>query len=205
MVTPVSAAMFGTLDTFLEIYEPGTANKMWSAGPLLAEALVNHDPVNRFEIATFLLDEGADPAWRRSDGMTLGHVMLNHFYKEVISTDLQLFARLLDSGSDPNSMMTKRGTLIQDISRSYIDKSQVYDVVFAREGLDLFTMDRRGLSTYITAWKGHRTLPELWARVQQYIVDHALLIPEDQQDLPPLVDPRPLRRSSPQPSEGSAS
>lgn len=186
MLSVVEAAMVGTLEDVKGHYKPGDERKRFTGGPLLDTALGNSDPVNRFEIASFLLDVGADPAWydRRDGGNSLHH-LLNHVRGGFAETDMALLRRLLDGGADVNASTKRSGTPLQLVNR-YAGQGEtnvvaVYDVLFARDDLDLFSPGKYGHSTYSSAWKGREYYPVFWQRVQQYIADHGLQVPESEQ------------------------
>lgn len=180
------SASVGTLEEFKTYYQPGDALRRNGGGrTLLCEALGNTDAVNRFAIASFLLDEGADPTWRdRRAGGNLLHFLLNHVRAGFADTDMVLLQRLLDGGADVNESDKRVGTPLQ-LANRYAAEGEfnvlpVYDVLFACDDLDLFSPGRFGFSTYDTAWKGREYYPVFWQRVRQYVADHGLQVPESE-------------------------
>lgn len=176
----------GTLKEFLETYERGTPNGGNAAGgPLLHYALSNHEAANRAAISSLLLEEGADVTWQdRRDGTNLLHVLLTHVRSTFTDTDMALLHRLLDGGADVNASAKGFGTPLQ-LLRRYAGQGEtnvlpVYEVLFARDDLDLFNPGKYGHSTYSSAWKTRESKPILWQRVQQYIADHGLQVPDSE-------------------------
>lgn len=185
----LGAAKRGTLTELRSFYEPGDARREFSGGTtLLAQALGNPDPVRRREIASFLLDEGADATWTDPrQGSTLLHVLLGKYRDDVTPADGALLRRLLDAGADPDAVDRRWGTPLQTLHEKAVSWGETsagpyYDVLLGRDDLDLFRAGSFGLSTYTSAARTREQLPELWRRVQQYVADHGLQVPADQVD-----------------------
>lgn len=185
----LGAAKRGTLTELRSSYEPGDALREFSGGStLLSQALGNPDPTRRREIATFLLDEGADATWTDPrQGYTLLHVLLGKYRDDVTPPDATLLERLLDAGADLNAVDRRWGTPLQNLHEKAVTWGEAsaapyYDVLLGRDDLDLFRPGSFGLSTYTSAARTREQLPELWRRVQQYVADHGLQVPTDQAD-----------------------
>ena len=186
ITTIYEAAIGGTIEDFKEFYSPGSQNLAVEGGStLLSYVIAYNDPVNRAAIANFLLDEGADPTWQdHRDGLTYLHALFGWFAnKPVPQGDLVLAARLLDGGADVNAVDNVSGTPLQELTRRAVTHSEryagpIYDLLFSRDDLDLFVRNARGNSTYRLAWRERDILPQLWERVQRYVADHGLTVPE---------------------------
>lgn len=120
----------------------------------------------------------------RRDGTNLLHILLTHVRSTFTDTDMALLHRLLDGGADVNASAKRFGTPLQLVnqhaSQGEGNVLALYDVFFARPDLDLFSPGRYGFSTYDSAWKGREYFPILWQRVQQYIADHGLQVPDSE-------------------------
>lgn len=189
-ISVVGAAMSGTLGDFKEFHEPGTANVPTRSGEsILMIAVTNEDPVNRAAISNFLIDDGADVTWIDSGGRySLPQVLVSGMYpKEPIAvSDCELLARLMDEGADVNAVAKKGGTLVQDLVektmnlRSEQHMVPVYDVVFARDDLDLVKTGAFGRSSYRDVWLSRDDCPVLWGYVERFVADHGVVVPDEE-------------------------
>ena len=190
-MTLVGTAMAGTLEEFMEHYQPGDATRRFSGGrTLLATAMSNKDPVNRAAIANFLLDEGADPTWRDPDGGgNLLHTLFGRYRNNAQEVDLALLRRLLAGGADVNAVNKRWGTPLQTLLEQADHWGEenaehgYYPIMFDRPDLDLFVIGNFERSTYRTSWDFRDEAPVQWRLVQEYVADHGLQVPEPDRSL----------------------
>ncbi|MCL2849285.1 MAG: hypothetical protein FWE61_04485 [Micrococcales bacterium] len=186
----MGTAMNDTLERFMQFYEPGTANGLTPSGEhLLMIVLTDLDPDNRGSKANYLLDDGADPKWCTQSGLCPLHVLLDRIPGNVPCprSDVALLTRLLDGGADINAVDRKYGTPVQVLLDRAIRSTEehlgpVYEVVFGRPGLDLFRVGAYKKSSYRIAWQRRERLTEFWARIEQYVADHGLVVPDGEVD-----------------------
>jgi len=173
----VAAAMAGTLDDLQRLYTPGTANRlMFNGASLLSFAIADHNPVQRGEKARFLLDEGADATWRSIRyGYNLVHVLFGSMRGNapIPGSDLVLLVRLLEAGANPNDQDVQDGTPLQDLAARAITYSErslepVYQVMFSRDGLDLFQCRAFNHTLFELAFDYQELLPVLWGFTESY-------------------------------------
>lgn len=189
-MTLVDAAATGSLKEFKGFYKRGTANMYFDTGEsLLLLVVTDTDPVQRVEKANFLLDRGADASYcDPRDGMNVLHILAARYAgRDPISRgELDLLRRVLDAGADINQR-TRGGSPLMVVAESAIRSVSedrlvpVYEIFFARDGIDLFTHGKRPRSSVymlVSSLKSH--LPLFWGFVERYVVEHGLVVPEDQ-------------------------
>jgi len=184
LIEPVVAR--GTLEELRAVYEPGLV-RTWRASwgdTLLTTALGRHDKEGRIGISNFLLDDDADATYvdRRTGSSTLT-LLISRADLAAPAEDVALFRRLLDAGADINAVNKKYGTPVQRLSETLLNKDEslgvpFYDVIFAREDLDLFKIGAFKKSSYRSIELNKDYFPILWTRVQQYVREHGLVVPE---------------------------
>jgi len=189
-ISAVGAAMSGTLEDFKQFYVPGTANQPTRSGDsLVMIAVGNSAPENRFAIANYLIDDGADVTWTDPRGKySVLHVLVAQMVPKmsIATSDCDLLVRLMDEGADVNQVATKWGTVIQCLHAKTMNLLSeealvpVYDVVFARPDLDLFKTGSFGQSSYRTVWLWRDECPVLWERVERWLADHGVVAPEEE-------------------------
>jgi hypothetical protein len=190
-MTLVGTARGGTLEEFRQFYQPGDATRRFSGGDsLLSNAMSNKDPVHRAAIANFLLDEGADPTWRRpKDGGGLLHVLFGWYRNNAQEVDLALLRRLLVGGADVNAVNKRWGTPLQTLLEQTLQWGEdnavhgYLPIMLDRDDLDLFRIGNFKRSTYRTSWVLRERRPVQWSLVQKYVADHGVQIPESEQDV----------------------
>ena len=190
-MTLVGTARSGSLEEFLEYYQPGDVNRRFSGGEtLIAHAMSNKDAVNRAAIANFLLDGVADPTWRdRGTGGNVLHTLFGRYRNNAQEVDLALLRRLLAGGVDVNEVNKRWGTPLQTLmeqAAQWGEDNAVHGylpIMFARDDLDLFTIGQFKRPTYRTSWNFREVAPVQWGMVQKYVADHGLLVPESERDL----------------------
>jgi hypothetical protein len=196
LIEPVVAR--GSLDELKAVYVPGLArtwrpSSSWQSDTLLHVALGRHDKEGRIGISNFLLDDGADATYiRRRNGSThtLG-LLIDRADLAASAQDVALFRRLLDAGADINAVDKKYGTPVQWLGEKLMNVDEslgvpFYDVIFARVDLDLFKIGAGKKSSYRTAELDRDYFAKLnegqfsilWTRVQQYVREHGLVVPE---------------------------
>ncbi|MFD8977797.1 hypothetical protein [Streptomyces sp. NPDC059593] len=173
------AAETVSFDEFLDAYDSSQANSEVKGRSILMGALTNVDPRARSAIATRLLDDGAD-ATTTHGGVNALHALLGNA-RLAPELEAPLLRRLLDDGADVNAVAKRYGTPLQLLMSqfAYTDEALApfYDVLFARDDLDLLMIGAFGKSAYAMAVKSKRR-QGLRARMEQYVTLHGIEIPE---------------------------
>lgn len=169
-------AQTGSSDEFFELYESGMAST-WrdrTFGTLLECALTRSDVKSRVELATRLLDDGADASVVADDGGTTAHTLLDR-HDHIPQLEAPLLERLFDGGADLNRRVGAKnlGTPLKTLTRKFKFSDEflapLYDVFFSRDDLDLVTKDSRGISMLETIRRGGELRPKLLRRAEQYL------------------------------------
>lgn len=163
-------------EEFLDRYEPWMAASWRDSfgDPLLARALANHDPVTRVDLASRLLDDGADASAQYENGGTAAHMLLAqvHHNPEV---EAPLLERLFDGGADVNKVVrtkalgTPLNALVGKFKFSDEFFAPFYDVFFSRGDLDLQGEMMNGHSGMNILRKSAELRPELLRRAEEYL------------------------------------
>ena len=106
----------------------------------------------------------------------------------VTEADWALLRRLLDLGADVNAVDRRDGTILHETYRmTEENRSAAYDIIFARDNLDLFnSRTGAGHSVYGQASQGREVMfKSLWGYVERYVRDRSLVVPESEK-LPPI-------------------
>ncbi|MBI9114692.1 hypothetical protein [Sanguibacter suaedae] len=172
----ITAARRCSLDEFLRIYEPGSAQS-WVSGTgetLLHFALQNGEPANRVAIAMRLLDDNADAAALvPPEQYTTLHLLFAHNSHDF-QAEAPLLERLIAGGADVNMVAGRGwGTPLQALASlgKYSDDElePFYNVLFARPGLDLLRAGKSGRSTLESAKLLGPRRQNLAARMEDYL------------------------------------
>ena len=158
-------------DEFMSVYNASDASLI--ADKLLLRSLVNNDTTARIAIASQLLDDGADPAAEDADLTTL-HALLGRGLHDF-EAEVPLLKRLLDGGADINKVIRKFGTPLETIAEKFNFSDEtlapVYDVLFARDDLDLLKTSLHNRSVYANVQKWASRRAALVARMDEYLLD----------------------------------
>lgn len=159
-------------DEFMSVYNASDASSI--ADDLLLRSLANNDATARIAIASQLLDDGADPAAEFTNGVTTLHVLLGQGVHEF-EAEVPLLRRLLDGGADINKVIGKFGTPLETLAGQFRFSDEtlapVYDVLFARDDLDLLKTSLHDRSVYANVQKWVQRRPALVARMDEYLRD----------------------------------
>ena len=169
-------AQTGSVDEFLAAYDPGMASA-WrdrTFGTLLECALTRADVQSRVELATRLLDDGADASVLADDGGTTAHLLLAR-HDHIPQLEAPLLKRLFDGGADVNKVVgvkalgTPLNVLVGQFKFSDEFFAPFYDVFFARDDLDLVGEMMNGHSGMNILRKSGELRPELLRRAEEYL------------------------------------
>lgn len=174
----------GTLEEFLEVYEPGdaTAWRGYEDITLLHRAAGNVDPASRVAIASRLLDDGADAsAIAMREKFTVLH-MLFAASRHDFEAEAPLLERLLDAGADINHVAggnwgTPIQTLASNLKFSDDRLTPFYEVIFARPDLDLLKPGKKGRTDLDSARLLNFKRENLTARIEAYLHHHGREVP----------------------------
>ena len=98
-MTIYSAADMGTYEEFLKIFKEGDQNEISPSGrSLLFIALCNPKLEERYRIANFLINKGADVKIVTEDGMSLFFPLFSRCCKDIVKTTI-LCKILLEKGA----------------------------------------------------------------------------------------------------------
>ena len=130
-----------TLAQFKKIYDKRLLNETPKNGsPIIFCAMANQTPQNRYDIVSFLIDEGADLNGINEEGETLFHILFSR-PKHIMEQTVELTRILIDEGVDINQLDAKnRGAIQYLISHpKYTDEdfAPLYDVIFQKCTLEL--------------------------------------------------------------------
>lgn len=176
-----------SFDDFVEQFDvEELASRVEKGRTALFGALGNPSVTDRVKIANALLDAGVDATTISKDGhVNVFHVLFSG-YNHDDKLELPLVKRLVEAGADINCAARKFGTPAQMFLKGSTVKesnyAQVFDYWFTLDGLDLFKKNKAGYSTYRTFTNAANSSPvfaELKERIDQYIHDRDLTIPED--------------------------
>lgn len=168
---------------FLAQYDPSILTERDAVGrTVLLAALGNTDIDARLEIAGRLLDDGADAGAVMDGQVGTLHVLLGKRH-EKIDGEAALLTRLLEGGADPNLVSPKNGSPLQILNTQYAYSDEqlapFYDVLFARDDLDLLRPGAYRSTTFGLAVKARSKRPQLVERMETYLRDRGIPIPEE--------------------------
>jgi len=173
-VTTLFGAVTQSYGEFMSVYDATDASLI--ADELLLQSLGNNDVTARIAIAGQLLDDGADPAAQYQDGDCANtlHVLLGRGLHDF-EAEVPLLTRLLDGGADINKVIRKFGTPLETLAAQFKFSDETlapfYDVLFARDDLDLLQTSVHDRSVYANVQKWVRRRAALVVRVDEYLRD----------------------------------
>lgn len=162
-------AKLKTLKEFMDMYQKGDEKKIYDGKSLIFFSLANTDPVSRYEISNFLLENEVDVLNKNKEQETALHVLLGQREHDITKT-CELCVKLIKRGVDINAKDKNGQMAIQYITRmNKLDKdlSELYDIWFDEDNLDLTSRDVTGCTPLEYAEK----LPyraELIERMKKY-------------------------------------
>ena len=110
-MTIYSAADMGTYEEFLKLFKEGDQNKISSSGrSLLFIALCNTKSKERYKIANFLINKGADVKIITEDGMSMFFPLFSYGRRDIIKMTI-LCKTLLEKGADITTIYKKEKTV----------------------------------------------------------------------------------------------
>lgn len=169
-------AQTGSMEDFLAVYDAGMAST-WrdrTFGTLLECALTRSDVQSRVELATRLLDDGADASVLADDGGTTAHILMAR-HDHIPHLEAPLLERLFDGGADVNKVVrvkalgTPLNALIGQFKFSDEFFAPFYDVFFSRDDLDLVGEMMNGHSGMNILRKSGGLRPGLLRRAEEYL------------------------------------
>ncbi|MGN8025875.1 hypothetical protein [Microbacterium sp. 22242] len=167
------AARSGSFAEFRKAYKRGDAKKLFRGQSLVLHALTNEDPAARYEITTFLLDQGAPADGVGFEQENVFHVLFSRRALDPSQT-IELTRRLIGAGADPNRPDDRKRTPSEYLTQLALPLSaldQFYDLWFSQPGLDLVSPNVAGISALDSARKIGFT--PLIARMESYLDDNA--------------------------------
>ena len=160
-MTIYSAALMGTYEEFLKIFKEGDQNEISPSGrSLLFTALCNPKLEERYRIANFLINKGADVKVVSKDGATLFFELFLYGSEDIIKTTM-LCKTLLEKGADITPLYKPHKTVMFKNIFNYdlvpeIEMIPLYDLIFSQKGLKLLKKDKWGLTVLEFAKKGNK-------------------------------------------------
>jgi ankyrin repeat protein len=173
-VTTLYGVVSRSYAEFMSVY--GDSDASLIADELLLQSLGNNDVAARIAIADQLLDDGADPAAQYQDGDCANtlHVLLGRGLHDF-EAEVPLLTRLLDGGADINKVIRKFGTPLETLAAQFKFSDETlapfYDVLFARDDLDLLHTSVHGRSVYANVQKWVQRREALVARMDEHLCD----------------------------------
>jgi hypothetical protein len=172
-----SAAKSGSFEDFVAVYDPTVQRRSDQELTLLHRAMGNRHLDARVAIANHLLDQGADADARvEPEGYTALHILFGQTSHDF-DAEVPLVQRLLAGGTDVNAIAAKWGTAMQTLAGvlkfSDEELAPFYDVLFARDDLDLVTPAANGRSTLESTRLLAEGRTDLAARMDRYLAAHA--------------------------------
>ena len=149
-MTIYSAADMGTYEEFVKIFKEGDQNKISSSGrSLLFIALCNTNSKERYKIANFLINKGADVKIIREDGMSMFFPLFSYGRRDIIKMTI-LCKTLLEKGADITTIYKKEKTVsfkeLFNIGAPEMEMLPLYQLIFSQPGLPLLVKDKWGLT-----------------------------------------------------------
>lgn len=146
-----------TLAQFKEVYDKRLLNEMPKNGsPVIFCAMANQTPQNRYDIVSFLIDEGADLNGTNEEGETLFHILFSR-PNHIMEQTGELTQILIDAGVDINQLDAKNRVAIQHLIShpkfSDEELAPLYDVIFQNCTLELNIKNDWGYSPIELAQK----------------------------------------------------
>ena len=158
-----AAAEMGTYEDFIEMFEEGEQYKKNVIGwTLLRTALVNTKSEEKYKIANFLINKGADVKVVSKDGATLFFQLFGYGSDDIIKTTM-LCKALLEKGADITAIYKPHKTVMFKRIFTYnlvpeVEMIPLYDLIFSQEGLRLLKKDKWGLTVLEFAQRTKREI-----------------------------------------------
>ncbi len=161
-MTIYSAADMGTYEEFLKLFKEGDQNKISSSGrSLLFTVLCNPKLEERYKIANFLINKGADVKIVTEDGMSLFFPLFSRCCKDIVKTTI-LCKTLLEKGADITVMHKREKTVsfkeLFNIGTPEMEMLPLYQLIFSQPGLPLLAKDKWGLTVIEFARRFNRPI-----------------------------------------------
>ena len=161
-MTIYSAALMGTYEEFLKIFKEGDQNEInASRESLLFTALCNTNSKERYKIANFLINKGADVKIIREDGMSMFFPLFSYGRRDIIKMTI-LCKTLLEKGADITTIYKKEKTVsfkgLFNIGTPEIEMLPLYQLIFSQPGLPLLVKDKWGLTVIEFARRFNRPI-----------------------------------------------
>ena len=159
--TLFAATLLGTYEDFREMFKEGAQYKKDTVGDtLLQTALTNSKPEEKYKIAIFLINKGADVKVVSKDGATLFFELFLYGSEDIIKTTM-LCKTLLEKGADITPLYKPHKTVMFKNIFNYdlvpeIEMIPLYDLIFSQKGLKLLKKDKWGLTVLEFAKKGNK-------------------------------------------------
>ena len=157
------AAHMGTYEDFIELFKEGEQyEKDYRGRTLLSTALVNTKPEEKYKIANFLINKGADVKVVSKDGATLFFQLFGYGSDDIIKTTM-LCKALLEKGADITAIYKPHKTVMFKRIFTYnlvpeVEMIPLYDLIFSQEGLRLLKKDKWGLTVLEFAQRTKREI-----------------------------------------------
>ena len=161
-MTIYSAALMGTYEEFLKIFKEGDQNEInASRESLLFTALCKTKSKERYKIANFLINKGADVKIVTEDGMSLFFPLFYYGRRDIIKMTI-LCKTLLEKGADITTIYKKEKTVsfkgLFNIGTPEIEMLPLYQLIFSQPGLPLLLKDKWGLTVIEFARRFNRPI-----------------------------------------------
>mgnify|MGYP000868508715 CR=1 FL=1 len=161
-MTIYSATLMGTYEEFLKIFKEGDQNEInASRESLLFTALCNTKSKERYRIANFLINKGADVKIITEDGMSMFFPLFSLGWQDIIKTTI-LCKTLLEKGADITVIHKKEKTVsfkeLFNIGAPEMEMLPLYQLIFSQPGLPLLVKDKWGLTVIEFARKFNRPI-----------------------------------------------
>ena len=161
-MTIYSATLMGTYEEFLKIFKEGDQNEISPSGrSLLFTALCNTKSKERYKIANFLINKGADVKIITEDGISLFFLLFSYGWEDIIKTTI-LCKTLLEKGADITTIYKKERTVsfktIFNTGTSEMEMLPLYQLIFSQSGLPLLVKDKWGLTVIEFARRFNRPI-----------------------------------------------
>ncbi|PRI10090.1 hypothetical protein B4915_13205 [Leucobacter massiliensis] len=150
------------------MFSPEQANSLDSIGtPVLAHALANTSPRDRYEIANLLLDHGARADFASGEEREPALRILLGAVRHEPAKTTALVRRLIEAGADVNARSARGDGVLDSLVVLGGDEGswrELYDLVFAQGLTGLDTPNRAGVRPLDRARNRERT--ELATRIE---------------------------------------
>ena len=161
-MTIYSAALMGTYEDFLKIFKKGDQNEISPSGrSLLFTALCNTKSKERYKIANFLINKGADVKIITEDGMSMFFPLFSYGRRDIIKMTI-LCKTLLEKGADITTIYKKEKTVsfkgLFNIGTPEMEMLPLYQLIFSQPGLPLLVKDKWGLTVIEFARRFNRPI-----------------------------------------------